>query len=544
MRVDKEQITSFMLTLGLMQDQITQIYQRAQVSNNYTEELLSALYPANVFLPATTDYPTWIDKYFGSRPRLNASAVFTPETTEQVSSAVQILEFFQRKFAIRGLGFTSHPGMAGIEDGVLIALEKMNAISVSPSKEVVSLGPGNNWGRVYETLESQGLAATGGELAVVGISGLLIGNGFSQFLSSRGFSSADVANFEVVLAGGKVVNANATENEDLWWALKGGSNNFGIVTRFDMNTFPLPNGVWSGTLSYNQSQADAALESFYDMQTGPLLDDPHLTVTCLEMIIPAIGLTTIDLATSTDKTNFTGSYPAAIKPLLDAEPISTNMSRKTLTTLATQDVTPEFLSVCTKRINRANVNVKADKELYKEISTLLFTHYGSSALEEHTIGLSWNPVTPHTVRETNRKGGNPAGWQEINQNCQYILSPAWSSEVESYEACADQKPAINLRTNWANSADDAAAIQMDDAFVAKITELARKRNALMPNQWLNNAAENVDVMKSYGEDNFERLRSVSDKYDAEKTFQRLCPGGYKLGMSEISGWSPLKLELS
>lgn len=66
--------------------------------------------------------------------------------------------------------------MAGIEDGVLIALEKMNGISLSPSKEVASLGPGNNWGRVYEALESQGVAATGGELAVVGISGLLTGS--------------------------------------------------------------------------------------------------------------------------------------------------------------------------------------------------------------------------------------------------------------------------------------------------------------------------------------------------------------------------------
>lgn len=66
--------------------------------------------------------------------------------------------------------------MAGIEDGVLIALEKMNDLSLSSSCEVVSLGPGNHWGRVYETLESKGLAVTGGEMAVVGIAGLLTGS--------------------------------------------------------------------------------------------------------------------------------------------------------------------------------------------------------------------------------------------------------------------------------------------------------------------------------------------------------------------------------
>lgn len=89
--------------------------------------------------------------------------------------------------------------------------------------------------------------------------------------------------------------------------------------------------------------------------------------------------------------------------------------------------------------------------------------------------------------------------------------------------------ALNLRTTWNNAADDAAAIRMDDEFMAKVTDLARQRDALMPNQWLNNAGENVDVMKSYGSDNYQKLKSISDKYDEKKTFQKLCPGGYKLG---------------
>lgn len=112
----------------------------------------------------------------GSRARLNASAVFTPNTTAQVASGVKILEFFQRQFAIRGRGYTMIPGMAGIKDGVLLALENMNDISLSPSKEVVSIGPGNHWGRVYEALQAEGVAVPGGEMAVVGVSGFLTGS--------------------------------------------------------------------------------------------------------------------------------------------------------------------------------------------------------------------------------------------------------------------------------------------------------------------------------------------------------------------------------
>ncbi|KAJ3939994.1 uncharacterized protein N0V96_009989 [Colletotrichum fioriniae] len=505
MMAKKEQITSFILALGLTQDRASQIHQRSEIGCNYTEEILSSLYPQNVFLPETPEYSTWINKYFGSRPRLNASAVFTPENTDQVASGVKIFEFFQRQFATRGLGFTSNPGAAGIEDGVLLALEKMNNISLTPSKDIASLGPGNNWGRVYGTLESQRVTVTGGELAVVGISGLLTGNGFGSFLGSRGFSSADIVNFEVVLGGGKVVNSNATENADLWWALKGGSNNFGIVTRFDMNTFPLPNGIFSGSISYNQSQADAALDAFYEIQTGALLDDSQLVVTCMEMIIPAINLTTIDISSFTDKVNFTGPYPKALQPLIDVGPIATNFSRNTLTNEASKAVTPEFLAVYTQRIARGNINVKADRELYKEISALFFSHYASSTLAGHTIGFSWNPVTPFAVQESNRKGGNTGGWQELNQN------------------------SLNLRTSWSNADDDTTALQMDAEFLAKAAELARKRDALMPNQWMNNAAETADVIRTYGKENIKKMKAVSQKYDKEGIFQRLVPGGYKLG---------------
>lgn len=72
-------------------------------------------------------------------------------------------------------------------------------------------------------------------------------------------------------------------------------------------------------------------------------------------------------------------------------------------------------------INRANINVRADKDLYREVSALLFSHYKGSSLPGHTIGLSFSPVTPHTVRESNRKGGNPGGWQEVSQNCKWIV---------------------------------------------------------------------------------------------------------------------------
>lgn len=124
-----------------------------------------------------------------------------------------------------------------------------------------------------------------------------------------------------------------------------------------MNTFPLPNGIFSGSISNDLIQADAVLEAFYGIQTGVLLEDPQLVVNCTEMIIPAINLTTVELVPFTDQVNFTGSYPAALQPLVDIGPISTNLSRNTLTAEASKAVTPEFLAVYTQRLVTGLISV-------------------------------------------------------------------------------------------------------------------------------------------------------------------------------------------
>lgn len=90
---------------------------------------------------------------------------------------------------------------------------------------------------MYTELDKQGLATIRGRAASVGVGGLITGGGVS-FSPRYGYVAENVEDFEVVLAGGEVVHANAETNADLRLALRGGSNNFGIVTSFTMRTFP------------------------------------------------------------------------------------------------------------------------------------------------------------------------------------------------------------------------------------------------------------------------------------------------------------------
>ncbi len=96
--------------------------------------------------------------------------------------------------------------------------------------------------------------------------------GVSFFLARKGFAFDNVINFEVVLANGEVVEANAKENPDLFLALKGGSNNFGVVTRFDLSTFT-QDDFWGGVIFYNDTVSAQLIKAFVDLNKAVGFDE-------------------------------------------------------------------------------------------------------------------------------------------------------------------------------------------------------------------------------------------------------------------------------
>ncbi len=103
------------------------------------------------------------------------------------------------------------------------------------------------------------LTVVGGRLSTIGVPGLLLAGGINFYGNQYGFSCDLVVNHEVVLADGSIVNANSTSNSDLFWALKGGSSNFGIVTRSDLKTIPSKQ-VWAGVYEVNATYIPQLLE--------------------------------------------------------------------------------------------------------------------------------------------------------------------------------------------------------------------------------------------------------------------------------------------
>lgn len=210
------------------------------MGDDFTAEL------RELILPRGSDaYVSQQASYWAANCPMDPSYIVQPRSTDDVSRIVKLLSNVSTSVALRSGGHTQWTGSNDVHDGVTIDLGRMNNVTYDPESKLASIQPGLRWGDVYEALLEYGVCVPGGRDGNVGVGGFLTGGGNSYYAGLYGWATDSVANFEVVLANGSIVNANGELHSNLFKALKGGSGNFGIVTRFDMYTFPA-HDVWGG----------------------------------------------------------------------------------------------------------------------------------------------------------------------------------------------------------------------------------------------------------------------------------------------------------
>lgn len=218
---------------------------------------------AVLLTPEDSDYDARQDSYWSDSAKIKPASIVLPRTTEEVAAAVKALAAHGQKFAIRSGGHTNWAGANNIEGGITVDLSRLNTATYDPASETATIGPGNRWREVYAELHKHGRVVAGGREGNVGVGGLLLGGGNTFFTAQRGFACDNVIEYEVVLADGRVVKANAEENEDLFRVLKGGSNNFGIVTSFRLNAIKCDK-VWGGMTFFPKTTIPAAQDALHD----------------------------------------------------------------------------------------------------------------------------------------------------------------------------------------------------------------------------------------------------------------------------------------
>ena len=168
----------------------------------------------------------------GMHDRRPAVVVRATTTTDAVA-AVNYAREAGLDLAVRGGGH-SGPGFGSCDGGVVLDLGLINNVFVDPTRKTARVGGGATWGDFNHATHAYGLATTGGIISTTGVGGLTLGGGIGYLARGCGLSCDNLVCAEVVTADGRILSASQDENEDLFWALRGGSGNFGVVTSFEL----------------------------------------------------------------------------------------------------------------------------------------------------------------------------------------------------------------------------------------------------------------------------------------------------------------------
>jgi FAD/FMN-containing dehydrogenase len=213
--------------------------------------------------------------YAEVRPAFNAmypgrpAAVVRAAGTADVADAVNFAREQGLLVAVRGGGH-SVAGLSSVDSGLLIDLAQMNGVLVDPDARIAHVEGGALWGDVDRESQAFGLVAPGGVVSDTGVAGLTLGGGQGWVRRRYGLSCDNVLSAQVVCADGEVRTASTDTNPDLYWAIRGGGGNFGIVTSFTFRLHPLGPTVGFAGAFYPAADAASVIRRFRDyMSTAP-----------------------------------------------------------------------------------------------------------------------------------------------------------------------------------------------------------------------------------------------------------------------------------
>jgi FAD binding domain len=178
-----------------------------------------------------------------------AGIAIVPTTAEEISKAIKYAAQHDLDVAVKGGGHST-AGASSTDGGILFDLDKMRKIDVDTEKKLLYVQGGANWGDVDQATHPLGLATVGGTVADTGVGGLALGGGYGWLTGQHGLTIDCMVECTVVVAGGEIIKASEEENPDLFWALRGAGQNFGVVTEFVLQAFDQAPEVWAGMLLY------------------------------------------------------------------------------------------------------------------------------------------------------------------------------------------------------------------------------------------------------------------------------------------------------
>ncbi|KAK3360941.1 FAD binding domain-containing protein [Lasiosphaeria ovina] len=466
--------------------------------------------------PTDSGYEPQMATWWSLNAQLRPWCLVLPRSTAEVSLVLTTLVAAGHgagswHIAVRSGGH-GWPGSNSVVNGVTIDLSHLNATRYDAAANRARLQPGARWEHAYAALQAQGnVTVAGGRDGGVGVGGFLLGGGISFFSGRHGFGCDSVVNYEVVLADGSVVYANATAHADLWRALKGGAGNFGIVTRYDLQAIPstpllyelrylaanYSSAVVDAVVDYagrNASYGDDALVTFYshDVSISPAGDT----------VIGVIHVNTLGNADSEEIFDGLKELPALVNVT----------ARETMADAAAGSKLPGgTLNAGSTRTFKNNPAIlRYCVQLHEQLVASLTQSIGADSF---TTLMFLQPIPAYLGRlgpqQLNGGGvANMLGLENMTDGA-VIWTGGIGVSTGGEAALAVAQAALN-------------------AMSAQVASFAQSVGGLVDLVYLNYADPSQDPLGSYGADNVAFLRRVAAEYDPNGVFQSRVPGGFKI----------------
>lgn len=514
---------------------------------------LQSQHASATYFSNSTTYVQDNTDYWSQASALDPACIFAPSHAEELGDAVKILKEFGSPFAMRGGGHMPIGDFNNINStGVLLSSSGFKQLELEDDGESVYVGPSNHWQDVSKYLEPYGKVVVGGRLGIVGIPGFVTGGGISFFSAEYGWASNNVKSytvstpvdelegfasnesFQVVLADGSV--AKVTPNDsyaDLFWALRGGGNSFALVTDLELNTYDVPVVSVGITTHANSTNSSSYYENVVDFALHGQTADKKASVIPVVNTgnTPAqsgsVSYTTYRFWGGNVSEEFESGSPESLsyfvepKLRVDKDTFSPKSmhewSEETAPSFAaTQGLRQRFYTPLTLRVGQ-----KAQAVAALEIIHRLYFDAISSALSDVDLwftGLSPFPMSANSLAASAYRNNTVCGL-DIPAGDPMGIEPENLIVVElsvSYANNASYEPIITdfLHGIGRQIREDLARGGLDEL--------------VSPWIYLNDADKGQDVFGGYPKNNVEALQQIREKYDPDRVFTDLMPGGWKV----------------